>query len=297
MTAHVFDAVSLLSDAGTEDESVGIFHSVLRDLAPHASITDLTHSIRPGDVRSASVILARCIAYVPAGVVVAAVDAGITATRRCIAVQVGEGRGIILGPDNGVIAPAVAMAGGAEEAAVLDRRDLHLASPGAVWPARDILVGVAAQLCNGVPLAEVGTAIDPGVLLPGVIPLPRELTLDGHPALVADVLSIDRSGVCQLNVDPEQLAGWGGHVSIAVGDSPGRAAALLADPAQASSLRPGALAMLVDAFGMVSLIAGQRSAASELGLGVADQLTLQPGQAPGGQRSETAVFLAPPRPR
>ena len=83
-----FDTVSFLSDYGTTDEFVGVVKAVIRDLAPHATVIDLTHEIPPHDIRAGSLALARCIQYVPAGVVLAVVDPGVGTARRAIAVEV-----------------------------------------------------------------------------------------------------------------------------------------------------------------------------------------------------------------
>ena len=60
-----FDIVSLLTDYGTVDEFAGVVRAVIRDIAPHVGVIDLTHSIPPFDVRAGSLALARCIGYVP----------------------------------------------------------------------------------------------------------------------------------------------------------------------------------------------------------------------------------------
>ncbi len=269
--ARRFDTLTLLTDLGSVDESVGILRSVARDIAPHAALVDLSHEIGPGDVRSASVMLARAVGYLPSGVVAVCVDAGMTSHRRCVAVQIADGNGIIVGPDNGVVAPAVAMAGGAERAVVLDRAEVHLASPGARWPARDVIAPVAAHLCAGADLADVGTEIDPGLLLPGVVPLSRT---DGE-QMIADVLWIDRAGVCQLNADPAELDHFGEHVMVTAGEVR-RVARRVGPAAPAGAMPAGALGFMVDASGMISLVAAGRSAAQELGVHLADQVTLGP---------------------
>ena len=51
-------------------------------------------------------------------------------------------------------------------------------------------------MCNGVDLAELGSAVDPAALMPGTIPLPRQ---EGD-EVIAEVLWVDRFGNCQINV-------------------------------------------------------------------------------------------------
>ncbi|NBT20898.1 MAG: hypothetical protein EBT17_02030, partial [Actinobacteria bacterium] len=92
----------------------------MADLAPHVRVIDLTHEIAPFDVRAGSLALARCISYVPNGIVLAVVDPGVGTARRPIAVSVGGGRGVLIGPDNGLLSMGVALAGGADTAVVLN---------------------------------------------------------------------------------------------------------------------------------------------------------------------------------
>ena len=169
-----FDTVSFLSDYGTSDEFAGVVRAVIRDLAPHATVIDLTHDVPPFDVRAGSLALARCIGYVPSGVVLAVVDPGVASDRKAVAIEVADGAGVLIGPDNGLLAPAVAMAGGAERAVELTNPEYHLEAAGATFAGRDVFAPAAAHLCNGVDLTELGPEIDPGLLLPATVPLPRE---------------------------------------------------------------------------------------------------------------------------
>lgn len=285
--------VTLLSDLGVADESVGVLHSIVADLAPGTPVNDLLHTIPPGDVRSASVALARAVGYLPEGIVVVAVDAGIDAQRPAVAVVVGDGRGVFVALDNGVLAPAVAMAGGADRAYLLDRPEWWLASPGALWPGRDILVPVAAALARGADIAEIGSEIDPDRLLPGVVPLSRH---DGD-EIVADVIGVDRRGTCQLNLDPDDLDGWPEMFHVHTGQTgrvvrrissatltrANRTAPVSVTPldgdhgasgATPSAFPAGALGAVVDAFGTISLIGAERSAADEFGLTIGDHVRL-----------------------
>jgi S-adenosylmethionine hydrolase len=274
------DTVSFLSDYGLRDEFVGLVKAVIRDLAPHVTVIDLTHEIPPHDIRAGSLALARCIQYVPEGVVLAVVDPGVGTDRRAVAVEVAGGAGIVVGPDNGLIAPAVAMAGGAERAVVLTNAALHLPAPGATFAGRDVFAPVAAHLCNGVDFDDLGTPIDPGLLVPGVIPVAREETV----GLVAEVLWVDRFGNAQLNVGPDDLAGWGDVVRLAWGESV-RTARLVAS---FDEIGPGAIGLVVDSYGLLAVALMRQSAAAELGLAAGDVVTLAPADDAG---STTRVVL------
>ena len=271
-----FDTISFLSDLGHRDETVGVVKAIVRDMAPHVHVVDLGHDIATYDVRAGSLALARSIAYVPAGVVVAAVDAGIDNGRGHVAIEVAGGEGVLVGPDNGLLAPAVAMAGGAGRAVLLDKDDVHLASAGGLLPVRDIYAPVAAQLCNGVDLADLGSAIEADELLPGVVPLPRDV--DG--GVVTEVLWINRRGDCQLNVGTDDLAPWGSaagaRLQVIAGTGEHAATRVAERVDHAGQLGPGSIGLFLDAAGMLSLCLHRRSAAEELLVGPGDQVVLRP---------------------
>ncbi|MEI7546596.1 MAG: SAM-dependent chlorinase/fluorinase [Actinomycetota bacterium] len=269
-----YETVSFLSDLGSVDETVGVVHAILRDMAPHVTVVDLTHQLPAYDVRAGSLALARSIGYVPAGVVMAVVDAG---ERRPIAIEVAGGEGVLIGPDNGLLASAVAMAGGAGRAVVLDNPTHHLLSPGGLSPVRDVFAAVAAHLCNGVDLAELGAAVDADELLPGVVPLPRDGDGGG---LQTDVLWVDRFGNCQLNIGPDDLAPWGHadgtRLQITIGDAANTSVRVVLRAASAYGLGAGSIGLVVDSIGMLALVMERRSAADELRLGPGDQVTVAP---------------------
>lgn len=265
-----FDTISFLSDLGVVDEHVGVVKAIVRDMAPHVQVIDLTHHIAPYDVRAGSLALARAVTYLPTGVILAVVDVG---DRRPIAVEVAGGKGVLLGPDNGLLASAVAMVGGAERTVVLDREEFHLASPGGTLVVRDVFAPIAAQLCNGTDIADLGTLVDAETILPGVVPLPREVDGDG---VKAEVLWIDRSGNCQLNIGLDDVAPWGAAEGTRLQVTAGDQTRSVLRVGSAGALGPGAVGLLLDGSGLLTLVLDRRSAADELALATADQVTLQP---------------------
>ncbi len=267
-----YDTISFLTDYGTVDEFVGVVKSVIRDIAPHVGVIDLTHEIPPFDIRAGSLALARTISYVASGVVLAVVDPGVGTDRKGIAIEVADGEGVMVGPDNGLLAPAVAMAGGAGRAVVLTNPAYHLEAPGATFAGRDIFAPVAAHLCNGVDLYELGDPIEADLLLPGVVPLPR----DEKGAMVTEVLWVDRFGNCQLNVGPDDIAHLGTTVRVTVGELNGTAMTRVAKFCNTFfELGQGSLGLLTDSYGMLALTLDRRSAADELKIGPSDQVVLE----------------------
>lgn len=263
------DTISFLSDFGHDDEFVGVVKSVIRELAPHAAVIDLTHSIPPFDVRAGSLALARAVQYVPKGVILAVVDPGVGTDRKAVAVQVAGGDGIFVGPDNGLLASAVAMAGGAERAVALTNPVYQLPAPGPTFAGRDIFGPAAAHLCNGVELGELGEEVDVHSLTPGVLPLTR---LEGD-RLVGEVLWVDRYGNAQLNVDPDEIEHLGDAVLLRIGED---VRAARRAPTYGAIGR-GQIGLVVDSYGLVSICLERQSAAEELGIAAGDEVQLERG--------------------
>ncbi len=281
------DTLSFLSDYGTDDEFVGVVHSVVASMAPHVRIIDVTHGIAPHDVRAGGLALARSAQYLCPGVVLAVVDPGVGTARRGLAVEVGGGQSVLVGPDNGLLAPAVAMVGGADRAVSLTDPAWHLPAGATTFDGRDVFAPAAAHLANGVDLAELGETIDPNGLLPAVVSA-AAVEADG---LHAEVWWIDRFGNVQINAGPEDLDELAGDPSV------DRFRVRIADrvlPARRvtafDEVDPGGLGLLVDSAGLVSLVMCRTSAAADLGLGPSDPVIVEAADGPVGGVT-TAVTL------
>lgn len=271
-----YDTVSFLTDYGYRDEFAGVCRSVIRELAPHAAVIDLTHGINPFDVRAGSLALARSISYVASGVVLAVVDPGVATARKAIAIEVADGEGVLVGPDNGLLAPAVSMAGGSGRAVQLTNTDYQLHAIGATFAGRDVFAPAAAHLCNGVDLMELGEPVDADLLLPGVIPLPQA----DDARIIAQVLWVDHFGNAQLNVGPDDLrATFGERINVLIStptDPTGGTTRSAVRARSFAELAGGSVGLVLDSSGMLALAMDQRSAAEELGLDAGDQITLTP---------------------
>ncbi len=242
--------------------------SVIRSLAPEVVVIDVCHEIAPHDVRAGGLTLARAAQYLAPGVALAVVDPGVGTDRRPVAVEVGDGDSVLVGPDNGLLAPAVAMVGGATRAFVLDNTDYHLPAPGPTFAGRDVFAPVAAHLCNGVEPSELGTEIEPVTLLPGILPVSRM----EEGGLATEVLWVDRFGNAQLNVDPDELDGWGDRIRVRTGEQTRTARRVVTY----DDLHTGEVGLVVDSYGLVSLAVPRGSAAAVLRIDAGSAVTLEP---------------------
>ena len=268
------DTVWFLSDYGLEDEFVGVVKAVVRAIAPHVTVGDVTHSIPPHDIRAGALALARSMQYLtlaPA-VVLAVVDPGVGSDRRAVAVEAGGADGdgpaaVLVGPDNGLMAPAVAMAGGALRAVSLTNEEYHLPAPGPTFAGRDVFAPVAAHLCAGVDLAELGPVIDPITLLPGIMPLSTQ----ENGSVTGEVLWVDRFGNIQLNVEPDDLLLMDDPLLLVSGEKTRTAVRVRSY----SDLRSGQIGLVTDSYGLVSIALDRRSASEELRIGSGDAVTIK----------------------
>jgi S-adenosylmethionine hydrolase len=243
--------------------------AVVLGITPTAQIVDLTHEIPPHDVRAGALTLVRAAQYQPDGaIVMAVVDPGVGTDRRLVGVDVE--RAVLLGPDNGLLAPAVAMLGGAVRVVSLTNAEYQLPAPGPTFAGRDVLAPAAGYLATGVPLTALGEVVDPAGLVPGLVPLP---TTEGG-AIVGEVWWVDRFGNCQLNIDPQELAvsgaGPGSTFEVRTGETT-RAARWVHTYADA---RPSELVLVVDSYGLASLALDRESAAVALALRAGSPVTL-----------------------
>jgi S-adenosylmethionine hydrolase len=267
--------IAFASDYGHEDEFVGVCKAVMLGISPGVTVVDLGHDIPAHDVRAGALLLVRAVQYLPDdSIVMGVVDPGVGTDRRLLGVRVAGG--VFLGPDNGLLAPAVALAGGAELVVALENEQYRLPSPGPTFAGRDILAPAAGHLAEGLDLRDLGPEVDAATLVPSLVALP-EIRDDG--AIVGEVWWVDHFGNCQLNIDPGELVAagvqLGDTVEVHVGSGI-RAARWVQTYAEA---KPSELVMLVDSYGLVSLALDRESAATALGLHAGSGVTLLPERA------------------
>ena len=268
--APPLDTIWFLSDYGLDDEFVGVVKGVVKNIAPEVTVVDITHLVPPFDIRAGSLALARSVSYLAPGVVLAVVDPGVGSSRRAVAVEVGGEDGttaFLVGPDNGLLAPAVAMAGGAKRAVSLTNDEYHLPAPGPTFAGRDVMAPAAAHLCTGLELDLLGEPVDPITLTPGMVPLSRQ---EGDQVL-GEVLWVDRFGNAQLNIDPEDVAQIDGPLLLRLGDK----SRVVTRVSTYAELKSGQTGLIVDSYGLLAVVLGQRSAAEELRLHTGSGVSLE----------------------
>lgn len=256
--------ITFLSDYGWRDDFVGVCHGVIARACPAARVIDLAHEVPRHDVTAGALLLAASLDYVPRGVHLAVVDPGVGSDRRAVALRCADGR-YLVGPDNGLLAPAAARAGGVAEAVELSASPFALTPVSVTFHGRDLFAPVAAALAGGTAVAACGERLDPGSLRAASLTRAHR---DGA-TLHTHVQYVDAFGNLQLDADAELAPA--GTVALSSGEralgraSPGRTFA---------DVDPGELVLYEDAHRRLAVAVNRGSAARALGLAVGDELAI-----------------------
>lgn len=263
--------ISFLSDFGLTDEFVGVVHGVVARIEPQLRVIDVTHGIERGNVRAGALALLRAVQYLPEGVGLVVIDPEVGTGRRPIAAETAWGH--FVGPDNGVLAPAVAMVGGASSIVALEDERFRVPSlGGSTFDGRDVFAPAAAVLAAGqAGITDLGPSLENDSLTPLLLPLvePEGAGIRG------EVWWLDQFGNCQTNVSPEDLNGLGAvpgnEVTVQVGgteyDLPWLAAY--------GDVEPGQALLHIDSYGLVAIAVREGSAAERLNLTEGHQVVLR----------------------
>jgi S-adenosylmethionine hydrolase len=187
-----YEWISLTTDYGLSDGFVAACHGVIGRIAPAVRVIDVTHLVSPGDVPRGSAVLAQTAPHLPDAVHVAVVDPGVGTARRPVAVE--TERGVLVGPDNGLLPDAADALGGIRRAVALTNPAWHADTVSRTFHGRDIFAPAAARIALGADLADAGEPVDPTTL----VRLPEPLVVIGDGVVEAEVLTVDRFGNVQL---------------------------------------------------------------------------------------------------
>jgi S-adenosylmethionine hydrolase len=261
--------VSFLSDFGDDDEFVGVVHGVIAKLSPDSRVIDIGHRFPRGNVRTAALALSRAIQYMPEGVCLAVVDPGVGTKRRALAAETVWG--MFVGPDNGLLSPAVAMVGGASRVVSIENPETRIPSPGETFHGRDVFGPAAALLAAGdAALEELGPVLDDDELVPLLLPL---VEVEGS-QVSGEAWWVDHFGNVQTNIAPEDLAAIdlssGDTVTMKVGST------LHSVPWVSSygDVGEGEVLLHVDSVGLMALAVRDARADEELNLAEGVAVTL-----------------------
>ena len=198
MPRSVDPVVTLTTDFGGGDAYVASMKGVILSRCPRARLVDVTHDLEPGDLPGAALVVEEARRWFPAGAVhLVVVDPGVGTGRRALAVR--SGGQFLVGPDNGVLWPAIA-ADPKPLVHALTRPDLSLKPLSKTFEGRDLFAPAAAYLASGKRIRSVGPPVHDPVRLGGFASRRRGGRLEGA------VLRVDRFGNLVTSVTARDLA-------------------------------------------------------------------------------------------
>jgi S-adenosyl-L-methionine hydrolase (adenosine-forming) len=149
--------IALITDFGYEDAYVGMLKGVISARAPQAQILDITHGIPAGNIRWGAYTLMTSLSFFPPEtVILGVVDPGVGSSRRGLCIQ--TEKFVLVGPDNGLFSfalrehPPLACYS-------IENPACFLEPVSQTFHGRDIFAPVAAQICAGMPISNVGPLI------------------------------------------------------------------------------------------------------------------------------------------
>ncbi|HET6533188.1 MAG TPA: SAM-dependent chlorinase/fluorinase [Actinoplanes sp.] len=200
--------ISLTTDYGTFDGFVAACHGAIARIAPDVRVIDVTHHVPPADVARGAAVLAQTAPYLPESVHCAVVDPGVGTARRGIAI--GTPKGVLVGPDNGLLVSAAEALGGMATVVELANKDWFLGDVSRTFHGRDVFAPAAARIAAGTSLSDAGPAVDQA----GLVRLPDPVVAIGDGWIEAEVLTVDRFGNVQLAATGSALSGLGPELTV-----------------------------------------------------------------------------------
>jgi S-adenosylmethionine hydrolase len=264
--------ITFLSDYGYEDEFAGVCRAVIAAIVPEAVVIDLTHGIARHAIHQAATVLANALPYAPAGVHLAVVDPGVGSPRRAVAVQVAVDDRVLVGPDNGLLWPAIERLGGAVDVVDVSLSRFRLEPISATFHGRDVFAPVAGHLARGESLSSAGEGIRPDSL--AVLERSEPAIEAGR--VIAHVVSVDRYGNAALDVTDRHLPETGLRLgrTLMVEAGGGRREAVFT--LTFADVPAGELILYEDSYRNLALALNRGSAAEALRLTPGDEVSLQP---------------------
>jgi len=143
---------------------VGVMKGVIAQINSALTVIDLTHQIPPQNVAAGRFCLLNAYPYFPVETVhIAVVDPGVGSSRRAIAVKFAAG--FLVGPDNGLFSGVLSQSPAQAVVELTNPNYWRTPQPSTTFHGRDIFAAVGAYLASGVPLEQVGQAIEPTSLV------------------------------------------------------------------------------------------------------------------------------------
>jgi S-adenosylmethionine hydrolase len=156
--------IAILTDFGISDNYNGVMEAVIRRINPEVTITYITPNARNFDVISGAYLLFTSYRYFPKGTIfLVVIDPGVGTSRKPLIVRTNNY--LFVGPDNGVLYPAIYDDGVKKVVAISNKRLYLSKQVSHTFHGRDIFSVASAFLSLGVDMSTFGEEVDPNSLV------------------------------------------------------------------------------------------------------------------------------------
>jgi S-adenosylmethionine hydrolase len=190
--------ITLTTDFGTGSPYVAAMKGVILSINPWVTVVDITHDIRPQDIRQGALVLDDVTGrFPPESVHVAVVDPGVGSDRAILYAKIGHRH--FVAPDNGLLS-RVARRIPPSKIVQVSNPEYWLQPVSATFHGRDVMAPVAARLCSGLDPDKLGPPLESLVMLPWPECKVSAGTIEG------EILDVDRFGNLISNIEADVLA-------------------------------------------------------------------------------------------
>jgi S-adenosyl-L-methionine hydrolase (adenosine-forming) len=169
--------VVFLSDFGATSEAPALCHGAILSVDPEIEVVDLTHAVRPYDIRQGAEILGRATTFPKGTVFFGVVDPGVGTKRQAIAICTKDSS-FFIAPDNGLLSTVIRTRGVAAAVRIDPARVNPAWKPG-TFDGRDLFAPAAAILAQTHDLTRIGQPCDPSELILLELPAGGTIASDG----------------------------------------------------------------------------------------------------------------------
>lgn len=180
--------IAVLTDFGIDDIYVGVMKAVMLNIHSTAQIVDITHAIRPQNVREGAFALMNSYHYFPEGTTFCVVvDPGVGSTRLPIIVKTQHYN--FVAPDNGVLSYTLQTITDDYTAYVLENKAYQLSDVSHTFHGRDIFSPASAHIAKGdAPITDFGQTLEK------IFTFPTPQISYSNQRIIGEVMHIDHFG-------------------------------------------------------------------------------------------------------
>ncbi len=184
--------IALLTDFGLKDHYVGSLKAVILDINPRATIFDITHDVRPQNIREGAFVLHSVYSVLPKGtIVVVVIDPGVGSMRQALCIK--TSRGFLIGPNNGLFSMVLRDEVRYEPRAIVNDRYFHK-PVSSTFHGRDVFSPSAAWLSK----KDIFKSFGPIVYKLHSLQIPKAFRTD-H-SVKGEIIHIDHFGNAMTNI-------------------------------------------------------------------------------------------------